>query len=212
MKVSKIISGLIRTALGLMTVLVGVGESHAQPDSLWSHAYGGGGNDVCESLIRTNDGGYALAGWTDSFGAGGRDFWLVKTNLNGDSLWSRTYGGGGTNMCQSLVQTADGGYALAGTNEGHFWLVRTNADGDILWSGTYGEGNEVCNAIIQCAEGGFALAGYTSSFGAGENDFWLVRTSANGIRLWSQTYGSGNNDLCYSLIQSGDGGLDKGIA
>jgi len=184
-------------------------------DSLWSGTYGGHEDGECLSLVQTADGGYALAGWTYSFGAVGRwDFWLVRTDDNGDSLWSRTYGGEGMDICYSLVQTADGGFALAGytysfgAGESDFWLVRTDENGDSLWSRTYGGGSyEHCSSLVQTADGGYALAGYTCSFGAGDGDFWLVRTDENGDSLWSRTYDGEGGDECYSLVQTADGGF-----
>jgi predicted secreted protein len=96
----------------------------------WSKTYGRTGEDEAYSLVQTSDGGYALAGETQSFGSGGRDFWLVKTDSNGKTQWNKTYGGTGDDWAQALVQTGDGGYALAGTT-GSFgagdydlWLVR----------------------------------------------------------------------------------------
>jgi uncharacterized protein YbdZ (MbtH family) len=182
-------------------------------DSLWSRTYGGGNFDECRSLIQTADGGYALAGYTGWYGAGSADLWLVRTNGNGDSLWSRTFGGGGDEWCNALVQTADGGYALAGwTNsfgagDQDFYLARTDENGDSLWSRTYGgQYTDWCSSLVQTADGGFALAGYTESFGAGEEDFWLVRTDENGDSLWSRAYGGEGDDECHSLIQTANGG------
>jgi len=157
---------------------------HAQPDSLWSRTYGGGGNNGCRSLVQTSDGGYALAGYTRSFGAGDYDFWLVRTDENGDRLWSRAYGGERDEWCISLIQTTDGGFVLAGctysfgAGDSDFWLVRTDENGDSLWSHTYGgQYDDYCNSLVQNADGGFALAGSTSSY-AGEEDLWLVKLGA----------------------------------
>jgi len=186
----------------------------AQPDSLWSRTYGGSGFDYCMSLLPTADGGYALAGHTNSFGAGDTDFWLLRTDENGDSLWSHTYGGLGEDYCYSLIQTADGGFALAGethsfgAEEENFWLLRTNENGDSLWSRVYGSsGHDGCQSLIQTMDGGFALAGWTNSFGSGRLDFWLVRTDENGDSLWSRTFGGEDHDLCTSLVQTADGGF-----
>lgn len=226
------LSSLVRTADGGFalsgnTNSFGVGwedfwlvRTDEDGDSLWSQTYGRGSADICRSLVQTADGGFALAGWTDSFSAGrwdsgGKDFWLVRTDENGDSVWSRTYGGVGNERCSSLIQTADGGFALAGHTESFnsagemdFWLVRTNENGDSLWSRTYGGvGREGCSSLTQTTDRGFALTGYTKSFGAGKKDFWLVRTNENGDSIWSRTYGGRNYDVCNSLIQTDDGGF-----
>ena len=183
-------------------------------DSLWSRTFGGEGDDWCEPLIQTTDGGFALAGGTLSFGAGGEDFWLVRVDEEGDSLWSRSFGGEGWDGCYSLIQTADGGFALAGytwsfgMGGGDFWLVRCDENGDSLWARTYGgRAYDHCTSLIQTADDGFALAGYTESFGAGGEDFWLVRVDEDGDSLWSRSFGGEGDDGCYSLIQTADGGF-----
>ena len=111
----------------------------AQPDSLWSRTFGGGDLDVCNSVQQTTDGGYILGGYTYSYGAGYRDFWLVKTDANGDSLWSRTFGGSSIDECWSVQQTTDGGYILGGYTYSYgagysdSWLVKTGSEGTPVW-------------------------------------------------------------------------------
>jgi len=187
---------------------------HAQPDSLWSRTFGGGGSDVCRSLVQTADGGYALAGYSFSFGDGSADFYLERTEENAHTLWSRAYGGGNWELCTSLIQTADNGFALAGqiyyleVQDWDFYLVRTDENGDTLWSRTYsGQNEDDCWSLVQTADGGYALAGWTNSFGAGDQDFYLARTDENGDSLWSRTYGGQYTDWCSSLVQTADGGF-----
>jgi len=120
--------------------------------------------------------------------------------------WERTYGGAAYDRCASLIQTQDGGYAIAGStniagvgNE-DFLLLRLNSDGDSLWSRTYrGAESDECQAIVQKEDGGFILAGSTLSFGAGGWDFWVVETNADGDSLWSQTYGGEGYDGCRAI-------------
>ena len=197
----------------LIAAFTFVATAHAQPDSLWSRTFGGRNYDGCVSIIQTADGGYTLAGYTRSFGGGDYDMWLVKTDADGDSLWSRTFGERSSDGCCTIIQTADGGYALAGytesfgAGESDMWLVRTNADGDSLWSRTFGgESIDWCSSMIQTADGGYALAGVTESFDVGYGDMWLVRTDADGDSLWSRTFGGDTTDYCHSAIQTTDGG------
>ena len=82
--------------------------------SMWLNTYGGAQVDLAQSLVETSDGGYTIAGWTASFGAGETDFWLVKTDFIGNRLWNQTYGGAESDWAYALVNTSDGGYALAG--------------------------------------------------------------------------------------------------
>jgi hypothetical protein len=181
----------------------------------WNKTYGGTDTDVAYSLVNTSDGGYALAGYTTSFGAGNEDFWLVKTAASGNEEWSRTYGGEKFDRAYALVSTSDGGYAVAGyTNSfadlddyGNFWLIKTDADGNAEWNRTYGGiDTDVAYALVATADGGYALAGYTWSFGAGQHDFWLVKTDADGNMEWNQTYGGMGGDLASSLVETSDGG------
>ena len=189
-------------------------KTNANGDSLWSRAFGGDYDDRCFSVQQTLDSGYVLAGWTESFGVGGYDFWLIKTDVNGDSLWSRTFGGNANDLCLSVQQTSDGGYILAGDTRSFgvgytdFWLVKTDANGDSLWSRTFGGfDEEICHSVLQTPDGGYVMAGFTWSFGVGYADFWLVKTDANGDSLWSQTYGGHNVDACLSLQRTSDGGF-----
>lgn len=150
---------------------------------LWNKTYGGKSYDDLYSMVQTSDGGYALAGLTQSFGDGRDDFWLVKTDSSGNMLWNKTYGGAAlAGSWFSMVQTSDGGYALAGDTWSpasgiQFWLVKTDSSGNVLWSNTYGTGTAYC--MVQTRDGGYALAGETSS-GASEGDFMLVKTDSNG--------------------------------
>jgi hypothetical protein len=179
---------------------------------VWSQTYGGANNDEAFSVIQTSDGGYALAGYTESFGAGGQDFWLVKTDSFGNMVWNQTYGGANNDEAWSVIQTSDGGYALAGVITLPDWsydflLIKIDSVGNIIWGKIYGGAyGDWALSMIQTSDGGYALAGYTQSFGAGGQDFWLVKTDSVGNMVWSQTYGGANNDKAWSVIQTSDGG------
>jgi hypothetical protein len=180
---------------------------------LWNKTYGGQGESEAYSVIQTSDGGYALAGYTDSYGAGGFDFYLVKTDSAGNMQWNKTYGGIGDDEAYSVIQTSDGGYALAGYTSSYspgvtsFWLVKTNSTGDLQWSQTYGStGDSEAYSLVQTSDGGYALGGFTDAIGAGGYDFWLIKTDSAGGVQWSQTYGGPDDDFAYSLIKTSDGG------
>ena len=187
----------------------------------WNQTYGGTEADKAYSLVATPDGGYTVTGETSSFGAGGSDFWLIKTDENGNIGWNQTYGGTSTEIADSLVVTSDGGYALAGfttTNierTGDFWLVKTDTNGNMKWNQTYGNlaDWERAYALTTTTDGGYALAGQVSYSGIPiSNDFWLVKTDAKGNIQWNQTYGIdewGQRDweIAYSLIETTDGGF-----
>jgi hypothetical protein len=181
---------------------------------LWSFTYGGTGIDMGYSVIQTIDGGYAITGYTNSFGAGLNDVYLVKADANGNMLWNMTYGGGGIDVGRAVVQKGDGGYDIAGyTNSSgagnsDVYLVKTDSAGSLLWSSTYGgAGSDLGHSLVQTVDGGYAVAGQTASFGAGGNDIYLVRTDSSGGMLWNQTYGGTGSDVGMSLVQSIDGGF-----
>ncbi len=188
-------------------------KTNSSGGMLWNQTYGGTGDDEACCVIQTSDGGYALAGYTNSFGAGGYDFWLVKTDSSGNMVWNQTYGGSGDEEAGWVIQTSDGGYALTGltnsTGAGSydFWLVKTDSYGTSQWNQTYGGAyDEVANALVQTSDGGYALGGLTGSYGAGDIDYWLVKTTSSGSMQWSQTYGGSDDDEAYSLVQTSDGG------
>jgi hypothetical protein len=180
---------------------------------MWQQNYGGPNDDRAYSMVQTSDGGLALAGFTMSYGAGLLDFYLIKTDGSGNLSWNQTYGGAGSEVANSLVQTSDGGYALAGATESFgaggsdFWLVKTDTNGNMMWNQTYGGTDfDGAQSVVQTSDGGFALAGRTDSFGAGHYDFWLVKTDANGNMIWNKTYGGTDHDEATSLMQTSDEG------
>jgi parallel beta-helix repeat protein len=179
----------------------------------WNKTYGATGYDDASSVVQTSDGGYAVAGETDSFGAGNFDFWLVKTDSSGAMQWNKTYGGTLYEKASSAVQTSDGGYAVAGYTNSFgagsydFWLVKTDSTGAMQWNKTYGGAStDLPSSVVQTSDGGYALAGYTNSFGAGADDFWLVKTDSSGAMQWNKTYGGTSGDNPYSVVQTSDGG------
>jgi hypothetical protein len=122
-------------SLMLVAVFNGREVAAESPTDVWAKTYGGIGDDYAGALVQTDDGGYALAGSTYSFGAGRGDFWLVKTDAAGNVQWNKTYGGTGNENAMTLIQTDDGGYALAGQTCSFgagcwdFWLVKTDENG-----------------------------------------------------------------------------------
>ena len=184
------------------------------PETEWSKTYGGTGYDTAYSVVQTSDGGYAVGGWLYSNSVTGNDFWLVKTDSSGNLQWDKTYGGPESETARSMVQTSDGGYALAGEStmpgEGQkaFWLAKTDSSGNLQWIKRYGESSssESAFSVIQTSDGGYALAGSTYSFVSSSSDFWLVKTDSSGNLQWDKTYGGSNNERARFVIQTSDGG------
>jgi len=179
----------------------------------WNQTYGGAGGDTGFSVVETGDGGYVLAGITRSFGAGGQNAWLIKTDTGGNVEWNQTFGAANDDICFSVVETGDGGYVLAGSTMSYgasgedFWLVKTNSSGNREWHARYGGlGDDTARSVVETGDGGYVLAGSTQSFGAGNEDFWLVKVDSTGSHEWNQTYGGPNSDYAYSVVETGDGG------
>ena len=150
----------------------------------WTQTYGETGTDIARSLIVTSDGGYAIAGYTSSFGAGNYDFWVVKTDDSGNVEWNQTCGGPAFDRAYALVEASDGGYTIAGYKGTDFWLVKLDELGNVMWNQTYkGTYQEIAYALVMTSDGGYALAGSTTSFGAGGQDFWLAKTILIGMRI-----------------------------
>ncbi len=154
---------------------------------VWDKTFGGSQNDEVFSGIKTTDGGYAVCGYTESKGAGGYDAWIVKLDENGDVLWDKAFGGIEADVANSIIQTRDGGYVLAGytwskgAGREDVWVIKLDENGDIVWDKTFGGSNEdVARCIIQAEDGGYVLAGYTESKGAGRYDAWVMKLDEEG--------------------------------
>jgi hypothetical protein len=182
----------------------------------WTRTIGGWNSDYGYSIIQTTDGGYAVTGYTLSFSAGGYDVYVVKLDGSGNIQWTRTIGDSGKQEGLSIIQTTDGGYAVAGitspySNVGRdiydIYVVKLNSSGNIQWTRTIGGGDDDMGySIIQTTDGGYAVAGYTESFGAGSGDVYVLKLDGSGNLQWTRTIGGGNIDLGYSIIQTTDGG------
>jgi hypothetical protein len=200
-------SAYIRTSLPSDTILA------TGPSLHFCKAIGGKNDDGGVSLIQTSDGGYAITGGTYSFGAGGEDVYVVKLDANGNLQWTKTIGGPESEEGVSLIQTSDGGYAIAGltqsfgAGEDDVYVVKLDANGNLQWTTTIGGKKEDGGfSLIQTSDGGYAIAGYTLSFGAGEADVYVVKLDANGNLQWTKTIGGPGSEIGFSLIQTSDGG------
>jgi hypothetical protein len=197
---------------------------------LWEKAFGGAGDDHGYSVQQTSDGGFIIAGSTNSLGAGANDVYLIKTDPSGISQWEKAFGGAGDDFGYSVQPTADG-YVVAGTRPGadgepDAYLLKTDPSGSVLWEKSYGgpiEGlaGTVNNwtvegySVRQTTDGGYILAGRAESLlvaagipllGLLGFDVYLVKTDPDGNKLWETTIGGAGDQRGNSVIQTSDGG------
>lgn len=202
------------------TMSYGAGRSDVwlvKTDSLgaktWDTTYGGALDDEGYSVEQTSDGGYIIAGTTESYGAGSSDVWLIKTNASDSMVWNRTFGGDSEDGGSCVRQTSDGGYVIAGYTKSYgaggedVWLIKTDSSGDKVWDKTFGgTGDDWGASVRPTSDGGYVVAGYTTSYGAGGEDLWLIKTDASGNKTWDKTFGGTSDDQGYSVQQTTDGG------
>jgi hypothetical protein len=199
--------------LVLALFALGTGEPLYAQAVLWTADYGGAYTEEGYAGVRTSDGGYAVLGSTYSFGAGDHDIYLVRLDSLGDTLWSRTYGGAGTEHGYDILQTADGGFVVVGSTysfgAGNYdvYLLRLDFVGGLIWSRTFGgAAKDIGRSIRATSDGGYIIGGSTASFGAGYDDFYLIKTNATGDMLWARAYGGVGGESAFAVRPTPGGG------
>jgi len=170
------------------------------PGQEWATAYGGALAEAFNAVVQTPDGGYIAAGYTNSFGVGGSNVWVVKLGSMGDVQWQKTYGGtGGSGETAYAVQpTLDGGYVVAGYadagSQNDVWVLKLDSLGSVLWQKKYGgPASDWGYAIAQTSDGGYVVGSYTGS-SAGGLDLWVLRLDPYGNVLWQKAVGSTSHE------------------
>ncbi len=182
-------------------------------ENLFARTYGGWEEDWAYSLTRAPDGGYMVAGYSWSYGAGSNDFLVLKMDEQGNLSWARTIGGNHGERCWAITISSEGGYFLAGrtysygAGNGDVFLVRLTDNGEFSWARTYGGTNyDWAYSVAPCRDGGCVAVGLTQSFGAGYYDAFALKVNDLGEMVWAKAFGGGAYDAAYSVIQARDGG------
>ena len=175
-------------AVGTGVAFTLISKYDNQGELLWRKGFDVPGEEQFNSIIETSDGGFILTGWRVSESDGSIDLWLAKTDSNGDSVWTKSYGGSKEDVGYDVLQTDDNGYLITGYTQSFgaggkdLWVIRTDSLGDSLWTRTYGGelGDEGWD-IIRFGSSEYLIIGNTQSFGNGSYDIWLLMFSENPI-------------------------------
>ncbi len=217
---------------GFVLLILGEGQSVAQPYVHWQHNYGGTQMDFAKAILQTSDGGYMVGGNTQSndidvtAAYGLVDCWLLKLDSLGNLIWQKNIGGSDSDVLNDIIQTSDGGYAVVATtasndfnvsgNHGStdMWVVKLDSTGNIQWQICLGgTAAETGNSIKQTSDGGYIVAGSASSTDGdvsvsfGNSDSWVVKLNASGGIQWERSFGGTSSDVANCIIQTADGGF-----
>jgi hypothetical protein len=180
----------------------------------WDHIFGGfvsSSGDGGWAVDQTGDNGFIVTGYTRSYGAGGMDLWLIKTDSAGNRQWDKTFGGPKDDVGMSVVPTQDGGYIAAGrtaslsSGDDDIWLLKVNPEGGEQWNRTFGGQRDDVALQVIVLKDGYALTGRTESVDSGGKKAFLLKTDLYGKKLWERSYGQDGSGI--SLQQTYDGGF-----
>jgi hypothetical protein len=179
----------------------------------WTKTFGGVTADEGYSVQQTNDSGYIVVGSTLSFGAGNYDIYLIRTDANGDTLWTKTYGGSGSDLGECIQQTTDQGYIIAGSTNSFgpggydVYLIKTDSGGNIAWTKTFGGINDDQGySIQQTSDGGYIVVGSCLTLTSILYDVYLIKTNIIGDTLWTKAFDLTSYDYGFSVRETNDGG------
>ncbi len=215
----------------------GVGEFwgtklDAEGNIEWRRYFGGTNNDRAHAVVQSADGGFVMTGFSESAdfdisdSRGSYDFWVLKIDAEGTLVWERSFGGSGIEISYDIVKTPDNAYAIVGNTfstdtdisknngESDVWLVKLDDQGNLLWENTYGgSGFDAAHSVQISRDGGFIITGNSKSndkdadHNHGENDFWLLKTNADGGLVWQKSFGGSGLDFGFDAVENTDGSI-----
>ncbi len=172
-------------------------------------SFGGYNNEIARSIVQLSDSGYVMTGYTSSFGIGGYDIFLIKTDKNGNLLWQKTIGGNDWDFAYSVDTILGGGFIITGTTysfgngNADGYVIKTDVNGDTLWTKTYGGvKDDELKSVIQTLDGNYALTGYTKSYNDSLGDIWVLKINQTGDTLWRKFYGGNKEDFGNQIIEN----------
>jgi len=182
-------------------------------DTIWAKSYGGDMDDRGYGAVCVQD-GFLVVGATKSFSGGDWDVYILKIDDEGNLVEQHVYGGSGDDYGLYITEVSTGGYVVAGyttsigTGDRDFYIIKIDEEGDLLWERAYG-GNEIETAyrIRETSDGGFLVVGYTSSFGSGFDDIYLIKLDPEGYVVWRKILGGPDFDSGYDVITTSDGAI-----
>jgi hypothetical protein len=202
----------------------------------WQNTIGGDNHDFLQSIQQTTDGGYILGGESFSDASGDKtessnglyDYWVIKLDYAGNIQWQNSIGGNDYDELQSISQTFDGGFILAGTSASNisgdkteinygsdYWIIKLDAFGGIQWQNTImAFQDDYATSIQQTTDGGYIVGGHSNSNisvdktenSKGGLDFWFLKLNAQGVIQWQKTLGGSGDDYVTTIRQTSDGG------
>ena len=183
----------------------------------WSKMIGGSGQEHGYDTKQTSDSGYVMVGNTSGFGSGGNDIYAVKLDSAGVLEWAEAVGGSGDETANSVIQSADGGYAIAGYTNGFgaagndVYVVKLDALGNISWTKTIGGSDpDYGTSIKQTTDGGYVIGGHSLSFNGSSYRAYIVKLDGAGNLEWTSSAGAPGDLEVNSIAQTFDGGYVVG--
>lgn len=203
-------------SLGIGNADVYLVKTNSSGKLLWQKTFGAMGRDVGFCVIQLVGGGYVIAGETESFGHGGTDMYLAKTDGIGNRVWEKTLGGPYGDGARAVAETPDGGFIVAGwtgsfgDGGANVYVVKTDALGNLVWQKVFGgDGDDWAYSVLSTATSDYIIGGYSESFVSGTGglaDFYLIKINPEGQLVWQHTYGNEFANYGRSMIPAADGG------